>query len=279
MFVAGALLVLTRVEHPVAIELQKAGRTASAPVLEYMNDLVQPVRRFSRDSVRFFTVEAEIRTLERELASLRQLLDRASDLEIRNRELAKMAKLVRTAPVDAVTVEVIAGPQGPFGRTVRIAAGRHNGLRYGQPVFAGDGLFGRIIATTDRLAQVLVLNEVNSRIPVEVGPRKEPALMVGDNTALPRLIYLRSSGAVKPGDEVHTSGATGVFPRGIRVGRVASARDAIRVETAAKLVTGAYVTVLKYNLPSTAQSQKATGGSQRVAAPTNAAARTGSTEP
>jgi len=257
MFLAGALLVLTRVEHPIALELQKAGRTLSAPALEYLNSLVRPVRQFSQNSVRFFTVEAEIRTLERELATLRQLLNRASDLELRNHELAKLAKLVRTSPVSAITVEVIAGPKGPFGRTVRIAAGKRDGLRYGQPVFTGDGLLGRIISATERLSQVLVLSDVNSRIPVEVGEARLPALMVGDGTNRPRLVYLPPSSAVHVGDKVVSSGASGEFLRGIHVGKVAVASGVVRVETTAPLVVGPYVTVLKPALPSAGRRTKA----------------------
>lgn len=264
MFLAAALLVLSRIDHPIASGLEKTGRQVFEPVLSALNDLIAPVRRFSSNSARFFTVESEIRALERELTSLRHLLKQASDLERKNLELGKLVNLVRTAPVDAITVEVIGGPQGPFGRTVRIAAGHRDGLRYGQPVFMGEGLFGRIVSVSETLAQVLVLNDENSRIPVEVGRRQEPAVMVGDGTAMPRLLYLRPSSVLVTGDVVTTSGASGEFPRGIRVGTIASTDEHVRVQPASELIAGSYVTVLKYNLPSASQRARAAGISREL---------------
>jgi len=217
MFVAMVLLVLTRVEHPVIISQQDAVRKLSEPVLERIGHAVEPVRNLHHSVVRFLSIDDEFRRLERELISVRQLLDRTSKLAQRNEELGDLVNLIRTAPVDAVTVEVIAGAQGLFGRTVLVGAGSRAAIRYGQPVLSGKGLFGRIVSVTDTTARVLVLNDTNSRIPVEVGNTQKSALLVGDNTVRPRLIYLNSATAVKAGDRVVTSGASGEFPRGLEV--------------------------------------------------------------
>lgn len=251
MFLAAGLLVLTRVEHPLVLQVQSFGRELVQPVLTEVRVAARPVRRFAHNVMRYFTVESEFRRLERELVSLRQLLERTSDLAKRNEELGQLAKLVRTAPVDAVTVEVIAGARGLFGKSVMIGAGKVDGVRYGQPVFGDGGLFGRIISVEPRTARVLVLNDINSRIPVAVGPGQHPALLVGDNTDRPRLVYASAGDVIREGEEVVTSGASGEFPRGIKVGRVdKSVDDVLRVETAARLLAGTYLTVLRYQLPS-----------------------------
>ena len=95
-----------------------------------------------------------------------------------------------------------------------------------------------------------MLNDIGSRIPVEVGASRIPALMVGDNSELPLIVYLGAGVAVRADDEVMTSGASGEFPRGIRVGRIALADGQVRVRTDARLVPGSYLTVLLYYLPS-----------------------------
>jgi len=250
MFVATVLLVLTRVEHPTMVNLQRAARNLSEPVLERIGRAVEPVRYLRHNAMRFLSVDREFQRLERELASVRQLLDQTSQLARRNKELGDLVNLVRAAPVDAVTVEVIAGAQGLFGKTVLVGAGRGEGIRYGQPVFSGQGLFGRIVSVTDTTARVLVLNDINSRIPVEIGTAQAPALLVGDNTDQPRLIYLSSASATTVGDLVVTSGASGEFPRGLDVGAVVQDGEVVRVATVGSLVAGHYLTVLKYSLPS-----------------------------
>ena len=249
MFVAAGLLVLTRVDHPVAVSLKNVGRQIVEPVLLRLGSVARPLRNFADNATRYFTVESEFRQLERELASLRQLLDEMSDLAKRNQELGRLVNLVKTAPVSAVTVEVVAGPRGLFTKSVEIGAGKHDGLRYGQPVFSGEGLFGRIVSVGGGTASVLALNDINSRIPVEVGKARWPALLVGDNSEWPRLVYLNVAAIVRDGDEVVTSGASGEFPRGIKVGVVATGHDDTRVKTAASLLAGTYLTVLLYELP------------------------------
>lgn len=266
MFVAAGLLALTRVEHPVVADLQNVGRDILQPVQSYIRRMAEPIRNASQNAVRSFTVESELRQLERELASLRQLLKQTSALAKRNEELARLVKLVETAPVSAVTVEVIAGPRGLFTKSVQIGAGRGDGLRYGQPVFSGDGLFGRIVGVGENTAAVLMLNDINSRIPVEIGDAKWPALLVGDHSDLPRLVYLNAGVVVKNGDAVVTSGASGEFPRGIEVGVVVAGADDVRVKTAASLVAGAYLTVLRYDLPTAGDpSGASTEGEGKVA--------------
>jgi hypothetical protein len=118
MFVATVLLVLTRIEHPMVTSLQDAARKLSEPVHERISHAVEPVRNLGHNVMRFLSVDTEFRRLERELVSVRQLLDRTSKLVPRNEELGELVNLIRTVPVDAVTVEVIAGTQGLFGRTV-----------------------------------------------------------------------------------------------------------------------------------------------------------------
>lgn len=267
MFVAAGLLVLTRVGHPIAVGLQDAGEQWAEPVLARLGSATQPLRNFADNAARYFTVESEFRQLERELASLRQLLDEMSSLAKRNEELARIANLVKSASVSAVTVEVIAGPKGLFTKAVRVGAGRADGLRYGQPVFSGEGLFGRIIAVGEGSAVVLALNDINSRIPVEVGAARWPALLVGDSSDLPRLVYLSAQATVADDDVVVTSGASGEFPRGINIGKVASVADGARVRTAARLLAGTYLTVLRYEVSAGPQhsNSEAAGADNRVA--------------
>ena len=268
MFLAAGLLVLTRVEHPLVLKLQSSAREISKPLLGHINGLVRPLRNFGHNAAGYFTVESEFRRLERELATLRQLLEQTSDLAQRNEELTLIANLVRSAPVKAVTGEVIAGRQSPLGRSVTIGLGENDGLRYGQPVFGGGGLFGRVTSVAKTTAEVLMLNDINSRIPVEVGKGRLPALLVGDNSQAPRLVYLGSGDAARAGDVVITSGVSGEFPRGIAVGTVVLDNADVRVKTAADLVPGYYLTVLLYNLPSAGIAAKAgtAGAPERAAA-------------
>jgi len=69
---------------------------------------------------------------------------------------------------------------------------------------------------------VLLLVDLNSRISVRVQRTRTRAILAGDNTSTPRLLYLPLDTQVRPGDRVVTSGHDGVLPPGVPVGIVAA---------------------------------------------------------
>jgi rod shape-determining protein MreC len=65
---------------------------------------------------------------------------------------------------------------------------------------------------------------------VVVERTRDPAVLAGDNTRAPRLVYLPQNAQVVPGDRIVTSGHGGVFPPGLAVGMVTTITDgAIRI--------------------------------------------------
>ena len=60
---------------------------------------------------------------------------------------------------------------------------------------------------------------------MRVGEAGDRAILAGDNSSRPRLIYLGVASAVAPGDRIVTSGDAGAFPPGLPVGRVVVAEE------------------------------------------------------
>ena len=73
-----------------------------------------------------------------------------------------------------------------------------------------------------RAARVLLVTDLNSRVPVIVEGSQQRALLAGDNSERPYLRYLDTGAAIQIGDRIVTSGQGGVFPPGLPVGVVAS---------------------------------------------------------
>jgi rod shape-determining protein MreC len=122
-------------------------------------------------------------------------------------------------------------------------------VRIGYAVINGDGLVGRTVDAGASVARVLLLNDLNSRIPVLVGPAGVRALASGDNSAELRLDFLPDGAQVYPGDEVYTSGSDGVFPRGLHVGVVTGSPGAFKVRPHAELSSLDVVSVLYFDTP------------------------------
>src|SRR5258707_3867437 len=146
----------------------------------------------------------------------------ALKLSADNRDLRGLLKSVPEAAVSYVTTRVIANSGGGYVRTVMVNGGADQGLARGQAAVTGDGLVGRLTEVGGRAARVLLLTDLNSRIPVVIERSHTNAVLAGDNSERPRLLYANTADAIKPGDRVVTSGEGGVFPPGLPVGVVAA---------------------------------------------------------
>ena len=91
----------------------------------------------------------------------------------------------------------------------------------------GEGLVGRVMQAGRFSSRVLLITDINSRLPVLVGDSGTRAIMAGDNTMRPHLLYLGSRSAAVPGDKIVTAGDAEAFPPGLPIGQVASVNDGL----------------------------------------------------
>jgi len=116
-------------------------------------------------------------------------------------------------------------------------------------VISGEGLVGRLTEVGVRAARVLLITDLNSRVPVIVESSHTAAVLAGDNSERPRLVYLGNAKDIKIGDRVVTSGEGGIFPPGLPVGVVAALDSGLpRVEPYAELSELGYVMAVDYGL-------------------------------
>ena len=124
-------------------------------------------------------------------------------------------------------------------------------MRKGQAVISADGLVGRIAEAGQRSSRVLLLTDLNSRIPVLLESSRYRAVLAGNNTDRPGIEFLPVDAQVSPGDRVVTSGHGGLFPPGQPIGVVSSVNDAVaRVQPFIEWSRLEYVSVLRYDMPS-----------------------------
>src|SRR3546814_20081845 len=89
-----------------------------------------------------------------------------------------------------LTARVVGDPGGAFVRTVLINAGERNGVETGQAAITGDGLAGRVAEVGHRSARILLLTDINSRVPVAVGTARARPALAGDTSTAPALHHL-----------------------------------------------------------------------------------------
>jgi len=126
-----------------------------------------------------------------------------------------------------VTARVVADTGGAYFHSLLINAGARQFIRRGQAVIWQGGLIGRIAEVGERSSRVLLMTDINSRIPAVVESTGDRAIVRGDNSSRPVLQFLPDNSPVSPGDRIVTSGHGGVYPPGLAVGTVAQASETI----------------------------------------------------
>jgi rod shape-determining protein MreC len=129
-------------------------------------------------------------------------------------------------------------------------AGRENHALPGQAVMDARGMIGRIYLTGSRTSWVILLTDLNSRIPVGIAPGNFQAMMTGDNSTMPRLEMVSHTVTLHAGDQVTSSGDGGFLPAGLPIGTVvADGSGGWRVALLADAAASQDVEILNFSKP------------------------------
>ncbi len=88
------------------------------------------------------------------------------------------------------------------------------------PVLDGPYFVGRITEVNYLSSRALLINDLNSKIPVLIEPMGYRAIMSGNGEKLALLEFLPKNHQLEVGSLVYTSGTDGIFFPGIPIGRV-----------------------------------------------------------
>jgi len=244
-----AIVVLGKADQLLFDSLRTAMTDSVGPVLDTLS---RPLTAAGSaiDRVRLFlTTYRENVRLEAENQRLLQWQQSALNLAADNQQLRGLLKAIPENSISYVTARVIGNSGGAYVRTVLINAGTEDGVARGQAALTGEGLAGRLTEVGTRASRVLLITDLNSRIPVTIENSHASAVLAGDNSERPRLMYLPAGEPAKIGDRVVTSGDGGVFPPGLPVGVVAALDGAgPRVEPYVEMSQIGYVLVVDYGL-------------------------------
>lgn len=246
---AFALMLLGKVDIVLMEQVRASVTDAVTPILDVLSKPIESAGKLVDDAKGIYAVHEENERLKLEKARLLQWQAVARKLESENKNLRGLLNFVADPEASFVTARVVADTGGAFANSVVINAGEKAGVRKGQAAITGDGLVGRVTNVGARSARVLLISDLNSRIPVIVQSNQARAILAGDNTDRPRLIHLSPGVLVNQGDRIVTSGHGGAFPPGLPVGVVAAVSDqGISIEPFVDRARVNYLRVLDYGL-------------------------------
>ncbi|MDH3700348.1 MAG: rod shape-determining protein MreC [Alphaproteobacteria bacterium] len=246
---AFAILVLGKADPQIFERARMTVTDMTAPVLDALSRPAMTVASTIEEVKELGRLRDENQALRSQNILLLKWQTTARTLMAENDQLRGLLGFGADPEASSVTARVIGDSGGAFVRSVLVNAGRRVGVRKGQAAAVGSGLLGRVAEVGERSARILLITDLNSRIPVVIESSRERAVLAGDNSASPRLHYLPITTKVKLGDRIVTSGHGGVFPPGLPVGIVTSvAKEGVRVRPYAAAERLEYIRLMDYGL-------------------------------
>lgn len=160
-------------------------------------------------------LQAQLEALERENEELREIQGEWQILQ----DLFNRAR--QTPELRRQTANVIGYDTSPAVRSIIIDKGSDDGLQVGMSVESPRGLIGRVFRTTQNSAQVVLITDNASAIPVRLGTSRATGILKGRGATGDLFIdWIDLKFQLDPNEVVFTSGLDGDFPQDIVIGRV-----------------------------------------------------------
>ncbi len=234
--------------------IDKTSSVATDVVTPVVDVLILPARLLANayDYLKDLSLaHKENQFLKAENRRLRLVSERARSLEIENRLLAKLLNYTRPDEENLVTARVVAEEGDAFSHSLIAYTGKDTTAQKGQIVLTEKGVVGRLDKVGQLYSKILMITDINSRIPVMIENTRVRGILAGDNELNPKLVFTPLSANIQEGDRVVTSGVAGVFPAGLPVGVVSHvSKREIRVLPFADLNKVEYVKIVSFPLES-----------------------------
>ncbi len=216
------VVLIGRADQGLSASLRTGLDDVLAPVYGAFSGPIQAAESGTGALGHLFMLNTENEQLRAENAKLLQWQAVAMALEAQNDALKASLHYIPPAAPAFFTGDVVADLGGVYDRSVlvELPRGASPAPLVGAVAMDGRGVVGRVVEAGSRSARVLLITDINSRIPVALGPGGAPALMTGTNGPTPALLYWAPGQPPAEGAMVLTSAVGGAFPPGLPVGVV-----------------------------------------------------------
>ncbi|MFL2902788.1 MAG: rod shape-determining protein MreC [Candidatus Pelagibacter sp.] len=117
--------------------------------------------------------------------------------------------------------KILLDQESPYLRSIVINKGFKHDIKIGSAVRSGTYFVGKVVGVNYLTSRVLLINDLNSKIPVIIEPDGTRAMVSGNGSKIfGDIEYLPEKNQVEDGHIVYTSGTDGIISSGIPVGKI-----------------------------------------------------------
>jgi len=190
---------------------------------------------------------SELKELREKNAELENKINKEKFLIVENK---KLKELIEEQSFDQSTVSsrVMLDKKSPYLNSFVINSGTNKKIKNGMAVLNEGNFIGRIVDVNFFSSRVLLISDLNSKIPVIIEPNGYHAILSGHGKKKPRLEFLPENYEIKDGSVVYTSGMEGIFDPGLPIGKTSNIEKNITVTPFSDLSQVTFVNIVLENI-------------------------------
>ena len=177
-----------------------------------------------------FEMYREYGTLKKTIKNTSAIENEIKFYKAENRELKKIIEEESNLIDEILVSKVLIDKKSPFLKSIIINKGFNFGIEKGMAVLDGFYMVGRITEVNYLSSRVLLISDLNSKIPVMIEPSGAKAIMSGTGKNYAILDFLPKNQKLENDNIVYTSGSDGIFSAGIPIGKIKLFEKKYRVE-------------------------------------------------
>jgi len=172
--------------------------------------------QITKDHINLYNIN-EANELELKDLRAKVLLDNFIVLENKRLKMIVEDYLVESEKVFA---KVLSDKNSPFLKSIIINKGSNHGINLGAVIKDKEYLVGKVVEVNYTTSRVLLLSDINSKIPVLIEPRGILSILSGSGSNDGVIQYSKKENIIDNNSIIYTSGVGSLFKAGIPIGKI-----------------------------------------------------------
>ena len=217
IFFSVGLLILSKINLPVNNYLKitlneivyRSSFIVSIPEKKFqdLNDVIKD----------HYNVYKDYLEVKKELNTFKSKKYETQFLEEENKRLKKIINEYIYNSEELIA-KVLIDKNSPFLKSIIVNKGSKDNVKLGMAVLDQSYLVGKIVEVNYSTSRVLLVSDLNSKIPVGIEPGNIQSILSGTGRTNGKIEYLETDILIEDKSIVYTSGSGGLFKPGIPIG-------------------------------------------------------------
>lgn len=195
------------------------------PVQKFFTRVSMSLTRVKDNYIDLVNVRETNKLLRVEIARQNEIIGRYREGYTRYIQLQKQLEFKKSIePPHTVSARIVGKDPSFWFKTIIVDRGLSDGVTEGMVALSSEGVVGQVVHSSDNYSKILLANAPSSAIDAKVQKSGVRGILKGSGEKGYTLHYVLKNVDVEVGDDIVTTGVSGVFKIGIPLGKVSAVR-------------------------------------------------------